>query len=100
MLHRLSRIRGFHVRATDGPLGHVDDYIVDDKTWQIRYLVIDTSNWMGGKWVAVSPAAVTGIEWAEQRVTMGLTREEIRTSPTLDEANVPSHELTPRFVIL
>ena len=99
MVHRLSRIRGFHVHATDGPLGHVDDFIIDE-SWQLRYLVIDTSNWLGGKWVAVSPAAVTGIEWAERRVTMGLTRDEIRNSPTLDEANVPSHELTPRFVIL
>ena len=100
MLHRLSRIRGFHVGATDGPLGHVDDFIVDETTWAIRYLVIDTSNWLGGKWVAVSPTSVIGIEWAKQSVTLGLTREEIKSSPSLEEANVPSHELTPRFVIL
>ena len=100
MLHRLSRINGFHVRASDGPIGHIDDFIVDDGTWQVAYLVVDTSNWMGGKWVAVSPASVTGIDWAEQRVNMALTRDEIRNSPTLDEANVPSYELTPRFVIL
>ena len=100
MLHRLSRMNGFHVRAADGPIGHVDDFIVDEATWQVRYLVIDTSNWMGGKWVAVSPASITGVEWAEQRITMSLTREEIRSSPGLEEANVPSHELTPRFVIL
>lgn len=100
MLHRLSRINGFHVGATDGPLGHIDDFIVDEDTWQIRYLVVDTSNWLGGKWVAVSPAAVTGIEWAKQSVTLGLTQDEIKNSPSLDEANVPSHELTPRFVIL
>ena len=100
MLHRLSRIKGFHVRAIDGPMGHVDDFIVDEGTWQVRYLVVDTSNWMGGKWVAVSPAAVTNIEWTEQRIYMALTQDEIRNSPTLDEANVPSHELTPRFVIL
>ena len=50
-------------------------------TWQIRYLVIDTSNWMGGKWVAVSPSSVTHIEWAKRSVTVGLTREEIKTSP-------------------
>ena len=55
MLHRLSRINGFHVHGTDGPIGHVDDFIVDEATWQIRYLVVDTSNWMGGKWVAISP---------------------------------------------
>ena len=100
MLHRLSRIRGFHVGAIDGALGHIDDFIVDEATWQIRYLVIDTSNWLGGKWVAVSPTSVTGIEWANQSVTVGLTKDEIKNSPSLEEANVPSHELTPRFVIL
>lgn len=100
MLHRLSRINGFHVRASDGPMGHVDDFIVDENGWHIRYLVVDTSNWMGGKWVAVSPESVDRIEWTEQRIYMSLTQDEIRKSPTLDEANVPSHELTPRFVIL
>lgn len=100
MVHRVSRINGFHVRATDGPLGHIDDFIVDEETWQVRYLVVDTSNWMGGKWVAISPASVTGVEWAERRINVSLTQDEIRNSPTLDEADVPSHELTPRFVIL
>ena len=100
MLHRLSRIRGFHVRGTDGPMGHVDDFIVDEANWQIRYLVVDTSNWLGGKWVALSPESVTRLEWAEQHIYVALTQDEIRNSPTLDEANVPSHELTPRFVIL
>ena len=88
------------MRATDGPLGHIDDFIVDEATWQIRYLVVDTSNLFGGKWVAISPASVTRIEWADQRVHVSLTQDEIKNSPTLDEANVPSYELTPRFVIL
>jgi hypothetical protein len=43
---------------------------------------------------------VTGIEWAKQSITLGLTRDEIKNSPSLDEANVPSYELTPKFVIL
>jgi hypothetical protein len=88
------------MRATDGAMGHVDDFIVDEETWQVRYLVVDTSNWMGGKWVAISPVSVTRVEWSEQRIYVDLTQDEIRNSPTLDEANVPSHELTPRFVIL
>ena len=93
-------MKGFHVGAADGPMGHIDDFIVDESTWQTRYLVIDTSNWMGGKWVAVSPESVTDVDWANQSLKMNLTREEIRNSPSLEEANVPSHELTPRFVIL
>ena len=100
MLHRLSRIKGFHVRATDGPLGHVDDFIVDEQGWQLRYFVVDTSNLLGGKWVAISPASVTRVEWAEQRVHVSLTQQEIKDSPTLDEATVPSYELSPGFVIL
>jgi hypothetical protein len=100
MLHRLSRIRGFHVQGTDGAMGHVDDFIVDEESWQVRYLVVDTSNWLGGKWVAISPQSVSRMEWAEQRIYVTLTQDEIRNSPTLDEAKVPSHELTPRFVIL
>jgi len=99
MLHRLSRIKGFHVLAADGPLGHIDDFIVDEKTWQIRYLVVDTSDWMGGKWVAVSPESATGLQWADRLVTMALTRDEIRNSPSLDEANVPSHELTKTVIL-
>ena len=93
-------MKGFHVGAADGPMGHVDDFIVDESTWQTRYLVIDTSNWMGGKWVAVSPESVSHVDWANQSLKMNLTREEIRNSPSLDEAHVPSYEQTPRFVIL
>ena len=100
MLHRLSRIQGFHVGATDGPMGHIDDFIVDPTTWQIRYVVIDTSNWMGGKWVAVAPSSVSRIDWVQQAVHVSLTRDEIKKSPGMEEANVPSHELTPGFVIM
>ena len=51
--------------------------------------MIDTSNWLGGKWVAVSPASVTGIEWAKQSVTLRLTQDEIKNSPSLEEATCP-----------
>ena len=100
MLHRLSRITGFHVWATDGPHGSHRRLHRRTTNWQIRYVVIDTSNWLGGKWVAVSPASITAIDWAEQSVSMNLTQDEIRTQPDDGRSNVPSYELTPRFVIL
>ena len=96
----MSLIQGFHVHATDGHIGHVDDFLLDESSWQIRYLVVDTSNWMGGKWVAVSPTSVTALDWAGRNVTVSLTRDEIMKSPSMDEAKVPSYEQTPRFVIL
>jgi uncharacterized protein YrrD len=42
-------VSGHHIQATDGQIGHVDDFIIDDETWAIRYLIIDTHNWLPGK---------------------------------------------------
>ena len=100
MVHRMSLIQGFHVHATDGDIGHVDDFLMEGETWQLRYLVVDTSNWLGGKWVAVSPTSVTRIDWSNREVYVSLTRAEIRDSPNMEEAQVPSYELVPRFVIM
>ena len=52
MLHKTSRLKGFHLHATDGEIGHVDDFLVDP-AWKVAYLVVDTSNWIGGKSVLV-----------------------------------------------
>jgi hypothetical protein len=98
--HRLSRVRGFHMHAIDGSIGHVDDFLMDDSSWNIRYVVVDTSNLVGGKWVAISTNAITAVDWVNRTLKVELTRDEIKNSPTLDEANVPSYELTPRFIIM
>lgn len=100
MVHRLSLIRGFHVHAADGDIGHVEDFLLDESAWQVRYLAVDTSNWLGGKWVAVAPASVSRIDWAGRVVQVSLTRDQIRSSPTMEEAQVPSYEMVPRFVIM
>jgi len=88
------------VHATEGDIGHVVEFLLEESSWQIRYLVVDTSNWLGGKWVAVSPSSVTRIDWSNREVFVSLTRAQIRDSPTMEEAQVPSYELVPRFVIM
>jgi hypothetical protein len=100
VVHRLSRIIGFHVHGTDGALGHIDDFLIDEKASRLSYLVVDTSNWMGGKWVALSPASISSIDWVEQIVHMAMTRDQIKNSAEIEETSAPSHELTPGFVIL
>lgn len=100
MVHRISRVRGFHTHASDGSIGHVDDFIVDVESWAVRYLVIDTSNWIGGKWVAVSPAAVDKVDWVNRTIHMSISRHDVKNSPTLEETKVPDWELTPRFIIM
>jgi sporulation protein YlmC with PRC-barrel domain len=80
-LRSVEEIRGYHIEGTDESIGHVEDFIVDDETWEIRYLVIDTSNWWFGKKVLVSPYWATRVSWDENKVYLGLTRQGIKDSP-------------------
>jgi hypothetical protein len=74
-------VRGYHIQGSDDPIGHVNDFIVDDETWEVRYLVIDTSNWWFGKKVLVAPRWASRISWEEEKVFVDMSRETIKSSP-------------------
>lgn len=90
--HSATSVRGFHLHATDGSIGHVDDFLFDETQWSIRYLVVDTSNWVGGRSVLISTAVVTRIDPAQQQVHISLTREEVKAAPAVEQAEVPLAE--------
>jgi hypothetical protein len=74
-------VSGYHIAATDGDIGHVEDFLCNEADWRIRYLLVDTSNWIGGRTVLVDPAWVTRVEWAERLVHVDVTREAVKASP-------------------
>jgi uncharacterized protein YrrD len=78
-------VSGHDIQAEDGEIGHVDDFIIDDETWAIRYLIIDTRNLWPGKKVLVSPKWIKSVSWSELKVFVKLTREAIKQSPEYTE---------------
>lgn len=80
-LRDVQTVKGYHLKATDGEIGHVDDFLVEDESWAIRYLVVDTSNWLGGRHVLVSPGWVESVSWEESRVHVLVTRQAVKDSP-------------------
>jgi uncharacterized protein YrrD len=80
-LRRMRDVGGSHLQGTDGEIGSVEDFIIDDQIWSIRYLVINTSNWWFGKKVLISPKWIDRVSWVESKVFLNLTRDEIRQSP-------------------
>jgi uncharacterized protein YrrD len=78
-------VSGYHLQATDGEIGHVEDFIIDDETWTIRYLLINTHNWWPGKKVLVSPQWIRRVSWGESKVSINLSREIIKHSPEFTE---------------
>jgi len=99
MLHKSSRMTGFHIQATDGEVGHVDDFLIDEG-WRIRYLVVDTSDWLGGKSVLISPTAIEKVDSPEKVIRVKLTRTEIERSPSVDTANIELIETLPPVLIM
>lgn len=80
-LRSLDEVLGYHIHATDGEVGHIHDLMVDDNDWSIRYLVVDTRNWMPGKRVLVSSEWVERLDWADRVARLNLSRPMIEASP-------------------
>jgi hypothetical protein len=75
---------GYRVHARDGHIGHIDDLLVDDQTWDIRYVVVDTRHWWSGSRVLVSPRWIDEVSWSMASVAVDLTREAIKGAPPYD----------------
>lgn len=80
-LRSTREVSGYHLLAIDGEIGHVDDFIIDDETWAIRYLVVATKNWWPGKKVLISPQWIEKVSWEDKQVAIGLSRETIKDAP-------------------
>jgi hypothetical protein len=98
MLHKMSYLRGFHLIATDGEIGHVDDFLVDE-SWNVRHLVVDTSNWIGGKAVLVPPSAIEAVDAPAKQIRVRLTREAIANGPSVDSADIELIETLPPVIM-
>ena len=98
MLHKTSKVSGFHIHATDGGIGHVDDFLFDEQ-WTVCYLVVDTSNWLGGKSVLISTTMVTSVDSPAKRIDVNLTKEQIAHGPSIDTADIELVETLPPFLI-
>ena len=98
MLHKTSYMKGFHIVATDGEIGHVDEFLVDD-TWTVRYLVVDCSNWPGGKSVLIPSAAVEKVDSPEKQIRVRMSRDQVHNSPPSETADVELIETLPPVIM-
>ncbi len=80
-LRSMAAVKGYHVEATDGAIGHIENFIIDDVTWDVRYLIVDTKNWWFGQHVLISPFAVRHINWLERNVLLDVSRDRVKNSP-------------------
>ncbi len=96
MLRSAKEMEGYAVEATDGVIGHVKDFYLDDEKWVVRYLVVDTGGWLSSRKVLVSPIAMGTPNPEQRRFAASISREQVRKSPDIDTDKPVSrqHEMT------
>lgn len=83
-LRSAKEVTGYHIQATDGEIGHVDDFFVSETEWNIQYVMVDTRNWLPGRKVLILPDSIREIDWEGSQVFVDHTRDEIKESPEFD----------------
>jgi uncharacterized protein YrrD len=94
-LRSSKEVAGYEVQATDDTVGHVEDFLFDDKDWSIQLIAIDTDHWWPDKSVLISPQRIQGISWSDRKVRVDLSRKEVEDSEEYDPANPPP--LGPKY---
>jgi len=75
---------GYHIAATDGEIGRVKDFLIDDETWRLEQMTIDTKNWLPGERVLLPVRLIQDIDWFTQMIKLGVDREKVKSSPPYD----------------
>ena len=79
-LRSAREVVGYSVQAPDGEVGALEDLLIDDKSWAIADVLIDTTRWLPGGIVRVPPAAIAEIDWEHRQIRVRLTRAELERS--------------------
>ena len=82
----------YHGEETDGDVGHVEGLLVDEETWAIRYIVVNTSNWWVGHRVLIAPQWIEDISWLEATVGLDITRGAVKASPSYVAQTMPDRQ--------
>ena len=96
-LRSIKAVTGYHIQASDGEIGHVEDFLVEDADWSIHYLVVDTKNWWPGKKVLIPPRLAREIDWTDKLVNLDVDRQKVKDSPAYDPTKTVDQAYEERF---
>ena len=80
-LRSSAEVIGYGIEATDGAVGNVADLVIDDETWEITDVLVDSRQWLPGRLLLISPQVIERIDWREKTLHLRLAREDILRAP-------------------
>ena len=96
-LRSVKEVTGYHIHASDGEIGHVADFLVEDADWGVHYLVVDARNWWPGRKSLVSPRSIKDIDWTNRQVDLNVARQRVKDAPAYDAFTVVDRAYESHF---
>jgi ribosomal protein S8 len=97
MLQSIKRLYGIELSASDGEIGHVQDFYFDDQDWAVRYVVADTGSWLAGRQVLLSPLGFGNLDQTRKQLRVNLTRNQIENSPSIESYKPVSRQFEEKY---
>jgi uncharacterized protein YrrD len=92
-LRSTKEVTGYNIHATDGEIGSVKDFIIDDQTWQLLYLVVDTHKWFSGKKVLIEARHIKEVQWDKSKILVDITVDSVKNSEAYQETEFINQEV-------
>ncbi|MDR3514368.1 MAG: PRC-barrel domain-containing protein [Azospirillaceae bacterium] len=93
MLINASELKGYALMATDGRIGTVSDFLFDDTSWFVRWMVVDTGHWLKGRKVLLPPSVLDHVDRKEHEFAVSLTMKQVESSPDIDTEHTVSRQM-------
>jgi len=93
MMQVISALKGYAIEASDGRIGIVVDFLFDDASWRVRWLVVDCGTWLTGRKVLIHPSAISLADAEQHRLPVTLTKAQVEESPELAEDQPVSQQM-------
>ncbi len=91
-LRSCKEIQGYHIQGVDAQIGNLQGMLVDEDTWAVRYLIVNTSSWWPGHQVLLSPSWIRDINWGDAKISVEMTQQEVKDAPLFDPDVPFSHQ--------
>jgi hypothetical protein len=96
-LRSVNEVVGYDISAVDGEVGKVEDFLIDDETWTIRFMVVKTGSFFSGNRILLAPEWVRSVRCSERAVNVSLSCETIKNGPVFDPTAAINHEVEERI---
>lgn len=97
MQRSLDSLRDYRIHARDGEIGAVKDFLFDDRSWHVRFVVVDTGSWLPERRVLISPVSIARAGWVERQIEVNLSQQQVRDSPDVDTRRPVSRQMEERI---